>query len=215
MSSAAKSCINCRYQQCLKIGMVPELLQGKRRRMTLTGDDGANEEEEEEGGGSENEDRKNESENSGDEPNHEVPDVKIEMDVEQQISPDPEATGYMGDRSLGAIPKDAALRPSVIKFQRGSHHPASHVQRQRESREEEGELTPIVPGYGGMTVSGEIFCQYFFINIQNQFIHFIYSFLQPTYIYKYSNCQAHVKVHPGHTSGPIKFITFSPIQIRA
>ena len=118
----------------------------------MTGDDGANEEEEDEGG-SEKEDRKNESENSGDEPHHEVPDVKIEMDVEHQIRPHPEATGYMEDRSLGAIPKDVAPRPSVIMFQRGSHHMASHVQRQRESRE--GELTPMVPGYGGMTVSGE------------------------------------------------------------
>jgi len=119
----------------------------------MTGDDGANEEEEDEGG-SEKEDRKNESENSGDEPHHEVPDVKIEMDVEHQIRPHPEATGYMEDRSLGAIPKDVAPRPSVIMFQRGSHHMASHVQRQRESRE--GELTPMVPGYGGMTVSGRI-----------------------------------------------------------
>ena len=155
MSSAAKSCIHCRYQQCLKIGMVPELLQGKRKRMTTTGDDGENEEEEDEGG-SENEDRTHESENFRDEPKQEVPDVKIEMDVEQQIRPDPEATGYRGDRSLGAIPKDVAPRPSVIMFRRGSE------QRQRESRE--GELTPIVPGYGGMTVSGDI-CNQYFLNL--------------------------------------------------
>ena len=32
VSSAAKSCIHCRYTKCLSIGMVPELLQGKRKQ---------------------------------------------------------------------------------------------------------------------------------------------------------------------------------------
>ena len=32
VSEAAKSCINCRYNKCLSIGMSPDLLQGKRKR---------------------------------------------------------------------------------------------------------------------------------------------------------------------------------------
>ena len=182
--------------------MVPELLQGKRRKMT-TGDDGENEEEEDEGG-SENEDRTHESENFRDEPKQEVPDVKIEMDVEQQIRPDPEATGNRGDRSLGAIPKDVAPRPSVIMFRRGSEHMASHVQRQRESRE--GELTPIVPGYGGMTVSGDI-CNQYFLNLfdkQYQLIHLIFNLFNPTtYIHIYIRT---VKLHSSPISNLYKSI---------
>ena len=32
VSENAKSCINCRYNKCLSIGMTPDLLQGKRKR---------------------------------------------------------------------------------------------------------------------------------------------------------------------------------------
>ena len=32
VSEAAKSCVNCRYNKCLSIGMTPDLLQGKRKR---------------------------------------------------------------------------------------------------------------------------------------------------------------------------------------
>ena len=32
VSATTKSCINCRYKKCLSIGMIPELLQGKRKR---------------------------------------------------------------------------------------------------------------------------------------------------------------------------------------
>ena len=191
--------------------MVPELLQGKRRKMTTTEDDGENEEEEDEGG-SENEDRTHESENFRDEPKQEVPDVKIEMDVEQQIRPDLEATGYRGDRSLGAIPKDVAPRPSVIMFRRGSEHMASHVQRERESKE--GELTPIVPGYGGMTVSGDI-CNQYFLNLfdkQYQLIHLIFNLFNPTtYIYILIRT---VKLHSSPISNLYKFYPFIPIQIQ-
>ena len=66
--------------------MVTELVQGTRRKLTWTGDDRANKEEKDKGD-SENENIKHESENFGDEPKHEVPDVKIETDVEQQFRP--------------------------------------------------------------------------------------------------------------------------------
>ena len=32
LSEDAKSCINCRYNKCLSIGMTPDMLQGKRKR---------------------------------------------------------------------------------------------------------------------------------------------------------------------------------------
>ena len=32
VSEDAKSCINCRYNKCLRIGMTPDMLQGKRKR---------------------------------------------------------------------------------------------------------------------------------------------------------------------------------------
>ena len=32
VTTSSKSCIHCRYNKCIQIGMTPELLQGKRKR---------------------------------------------------------------------------------------------------------------------------------------------------------------------------------------
>ena len=140
--------------------MVPELLQGRRRKSNI-GNDGGNEEEEEdeEEGGSDNEDRNRESEKVEMEIKPEVSEIKMEFDAGQHIGSNREApavqhlssniSGYTGNdhgRDYGAVPKNLASRPSVIRFQRGSE--------QRPGDWREGEQA-MAPGYGGMTVSGD------------------------------------------------------------
>ena len=141
--------------------MVPELLQGRRRKSNI-GNDGGNEEEEEdeEEGGSDNEDRNRESEKVEMEIKPEVSEIKMEFDAGQHIGSNREApavqhlssniSGYTGNdhgRDYGAVPKNLASRPSVIRFQRGSE--------QRPGDWREGEQAAMEPGYGGLMVSGD------------------------------------------------------------
>ena len=127
--------------------MVPELLQGRRRKSNI-GENGGNEqEEEEEEGGSDDEEEE--------EIKPEVSEIKMELDAGQNIRSDREALQSSSNAS-GATGNNhgRAERPSVIMFQRSSEHSAmaSHVQTQREGGD--GERSPM-PEYGDMAVSGD------------------------------------------------------------
>lgn len=115
--------------------MVPELLQGRRRKSNIGDDEaGGNEQEEEEEGGSENEDINcDEGGNDEEEIKPEVAEIKMELDVGQLNGSD-------------------RRRPSVIMFQRSAELStvAGHVQTQRAGRD--GERSP---AYGDMAVSGD------------------------------------------------------------
>ena len=139
--------------------MVPELLQGKRRKSTI-GNDGGNKEEEEDEGGSYNERRNLEGGKVKTEIKPEVPEIKMESDAGQHFGTKREApavqhlssniSGFMGNdhgRDYGAVPKNLVSRPSVIRFQRGSE--------QRPGDWREGEQAAMEPGYGGLMVSGD------------------------------------------------------------
>ena len=41
VATSGKNCINCRYKKCLSIGMVPELLRGKRKKGAGVGEEEA------------------------------------------------------------------------------------------------------------------------------------------------------------------------------
>ena len=139
--------------------MVPELLQGKRRKSTIE-DDGGNEEDEmeEEEDGSYIENRSIE-EREPDETTV-TGDIGVIEDIETDIKPPliaPSPPNYMGDVQLsshGAIPRSVVMRPSVIRFQSRDQREAGTSgggQSWREGREQAG----LVLGHGGMTVSGE------------------------------------------------------------
>lgn len=127
--------------------MVPELLQGRRRKSNI-GDDGGDEEGEEEGGGSDDEggDR-GEGGNVEGEIKPEVSEIKMELDAGQTDREAPHSSSNAS--GLAGNIHGRAERPSVIMFQRS----AEHVQTQREDRD--GERSPGMPGYGDMAVSGD------------------------------------------------------------
>ena len=132
--------------------MVPELLQGRRRKSNIGDDEaGGNEQEEEEEGGSENEDINcDEGGNDEEEIKPEVAEIKMELDVGQlngeALHSSSNASGFTGNIH------GRAERPSVIMFQRSAELStvAGHVQTQRAGRD--GERSP---AYGDMAVSGD------------------------------------------------------------
>ena len=141
--------------------MVPELLQGTRRKSNIGEEEGNDEEEADFA----NEDISHEDGgNTEEEVKHEVPHFKVEFDAGLNIGADTESwipnlssstSGFLENHlggSLGAIPRAAPSRPSVIRFQRSTEHLACHAARPNQSRE--GGLTPVVPEHG-MAVSGD------------------------------------------------------------